>query len=492
MSAPQASEPVVGRPGFVAHHALWTDDQSQKAKEIIRKAREADVKTVRLVFADQHGVLRGKSIVVELLESVLASGCSMASSLLLKDTAHRTVYPVWQPGAGMDLPELTGASDFVWVGDPDTFRMLPWSAGSAWLLGDCFFPNGQPVPFSTRQVCRNALSRLADKGLVFLAGLELEFHVFKMLDPRLAPRDCGQPSQPPDVQMVAHGYQFLTDNRFDELEPILEELRKTLLELGLPVRTMEAEMGPSQCELTFSPAEGIAGADNALLARSAIKQVCRRMGLHATFMCRPALPNVASSGWHLHQSLRDAKSRANVFVSNDDDAVMSACGRQYLAGLLERAREACLFATPTINGYKRYRAYSLAPNRVVWGRDNRGALLRVIGGPGDSTTHIENRMGEAAANPYLYFASQIASGLDGMSRELEPPPPEDSPYDNKAATLPANLLEAVQLLKSSELFRRDFGDRFVDYIVKIKEFELHRYLSEEITDWEQREYFELL
>ena len=38
MSTNQAPESVVGRPGFVAHHALWTDEQSQKAKEIVRKA----------------------------------------------------------------------------------------------------------------------------------------------------------------------------------------------------------------------------------------------------------------------------------------------------------------------------------------------------------------------------------------------------------------------------------------------------------------------
>ena len=81
-----------------------------------------------------------------------------------------------------------------------------------------------------------------------------------------------------------------------------------------------------------------------------------------------------------------------------------------------------MFTTPTINGYKRYRPYSLAPDRAIWGRDNRGVMLRVLGGPGDAATRIENRIGEPAANPYLYLASQILSGLDGLDRKLDPGP----------------------------------------------------------------------
>ncbi len=149
------------------------------------------------------------------------------------------------------------------------------------------------------------------------------------------------------------------------------------------------------------------------------------------------------------------------------------------------------FAAPTINGYKRYRPYSLAPNKIVWARDNRGAMIRVIGGPGDPGTHLENRIGESAANPYLYFASQIVSGLDGIARKAEPPPAVDTPYDCKSRMLPASLVEAITELRQSALFRTEFGDAFVDYLLTIKEFEVHRFLSEEVTDWEQREYFEL-
>src|SRR6202022_689036 len=111
------------------------------------------------------------------------------------------------------------------------------------------------------------------------------------------------------------GYQYLTEQRLDEIEPVLEHIRRGVVALGLPLRSVELEFGPSQCEFTFRPAIGLAPADTMVLFRSAVKQICHRLGYHATFMCRPKLPNAFSSGWHLHQSLRDRSSGANVFAS---------------------------------------------------------------------------------------------------------------------------------------------------------------------------------
>ncbi|HXJ10150.1 MAG TPA: glutamine synthetase, partial [Burkholderiales bacterium] len=195
---------------------------------------------------------------------------------------------------------------------------------------------------------------------------------------------------------------------------------------------------------------------------------------------------VMSSGWHLHQSLK--QNGENAFVSEKQD--LSNTGRQYLAGLLAHARAACAFATPTLNGYKRYRPYSLAPDRVTWGKENRGAMLRVIGGKGDPGTRIENRIGEPAANPYLYFASQIHSGLDGIDRKLKPPPSADTPYEAKAELLPRTLAEALAALREDAVFQKAFGKVFVEYYCTLKEAEIARF-NLEVTEWEQREYFDL-
>jgi glutamine synthetase len=266
-------------------------------------------------------------------------------------------------------------------------------------------------------------------------------------------------------------------------------VRREVIALGLPLRSVEVELGPSQCEFTFRPQIGLSPADTMILFRSAVKQICRRMGYHASFMARPKLPNVSSSGWHLHQSLRDRRTNANAFTSNDKDP-LSRAGRNFLAGLLSHARAAAAFTTPTINGYKRYRSYSLAPDRAIWGRDNRGVMIRVLGSPGDPAARLENRVGEPAANPYLYMASQIFTGLDGMERMLEPGPSADTPYEAQALHLPKSLEEALRALRNDNCLADGFGRNFIDYYLRIKDAEIARYQSE-VTEWEQREYFEL-
>ena len=165
------------------------------------------------------------------------------------------------------------------------------------------------------------------------------------------------------------------------MDPILEILRTNIRASALPLRSLEVEFGPSQVEFTFRAGTGLEPADAMVLFRSATKQVAQRNGYHATFMCRPKLPNVMSSGWHLHQSLKD-KTGANAFA--DPKEPLSPVGMQWMAGLLDHARAAAAFSTPTLNGYKRYRPFSLAPDRAIWGRDNRGVMVRVLGAPGRS------------------------------------------------------------------------------------------------------------
>jgi glutamine synthetase len=217
-------------------------------------------------------------------------------------------------------------------------------------------------------------------------------------------------------------------------------------------------------------------------------------------MCWPQLPNFFASGWHLHGSLLD-ESGANAFASPSD--VLSPTGSSYVAGVLEHAKAMTLFTTPTINGYRRFRPYSFAPDRIGWGIENRGVMLRVQGGPGDSGTHLENRLGEPAANPYLYLAADIAAGLDGIERGLSAPPPvSDDPYATDAEALPTSLQQAVDALDGDTFYRGAFGDGFIDYLLMMKRAELGR-LEAALTDvagdearesatvdWEMREYFE--
>ncbi len=450
---------------------------------VLKEIETRGLKAVRFSFADQHGVLRGKTLAAAEVKGALERGVTVTSTLLLKDTSHRTVFPAFTPGGGVGMPELQGAADVLMIPDVSTFKVLPWAADTGWVLCDLTLQDGRPVPYDSRAVLKRALEKL---DYEFIAGLEVEFHVFKIVAERLEPADSGQPGTPPEVQLLTSGYQYLTEQRYDLIDPVVEILRKNLEQLALPLRSFEVEFGPSQFEFTLAPLAGLQAADAMVLLRSAVKQIARRHGYHATFMCRPKLPNVMSSGWHLHQSL--AKAGRNAFTSERED--LSDVGKQWLAGLLAHARACCALATPTLNGYKRYRPYSLAPDRVVWGKENRGALLRVVGGPGNPATRIENRIGEPAANPYLYFASQVHAGRDGMARRLPLPPSADTPYEAKAEPLPHTLSQALEALRANTVLREGLGESFVDYYCRIKEAEIAR-CNLEVSDWEHREYFDL-
>jgi glutamine synthetase len=483
---------------FVERHGLWSEAQLAAAITDEKLIEEQRLEAVRLSFADQHGILRGKTIMASEAPNALRNGATMTTTLLAKDTSHRSVFPVFTVGGGFGMPEMEGGADFLMIPDPTTFRVLPWAPQTGWVLCDIYFANGEPVPFSTRHLYRRVLQRLADAGFDYVAGLEVEFHVFKLESTRIAPADATWPGEPPQVSYLSPGYQLLTETRIDQIEPILSILRRDVTALGLPLRSVESELGPSQCEFTFHPQVGLEAADSMVLFRSAVKQICRRQGLHASFMCRPKLANANASGWHLHQSLRERGDSnggntgggANAFMATQGGDLISPLARHFLAGLLAHACAAAAFTTPTINGYKRYRSYTLAPDRAIWARDNRGVMVRVLGGTGDRATRLENRVGEPAANPYLYLASQIVSGLDGIARKLDPGPSADTPYETAAPLLPKTLDEALRALRGDRALADGFGQGFIDYFIRIKEAELARY-NAEVSDWEQKEYFEL-
>src|ERR1700744_1613762 len=362
---------------FVDRHGLWTDEQTRRAKAVAQAIKTNKLELVRFSFADQHGVLRGKTVVAAEAAGLMQSGVTMTTTLLAKDTAHKTVYPVFTAGGGFAMEEMQGAGDFVMVADPDTFQILPWAPHTGWFLCDIYFPNGKRVPFSTRQVLRDALTRLADEGYDFLAGLEVEFYLFKLENPRLDPADATWPPRAPEVSLLNQGYQYLTESRFDQLDAALDPIRRGIAALGMPLRSLEVELGPSQCEFTFRPQRAMEADDTMILFRAATKQIARRNGMLASFMCRPGLPNLFSSGWHLHMSLIDRKRKLNAFVGDAHEG-LSPLGLHFLGGLLAHAPAAAAFTTPTVNGYKRYRAYALAPDRAIWARDNCCVMVRLL------------------------------------------------------------------------------------------------------------------
>ena len=70
---------------------------------ILKEIEARGLKAVRFSFADQHGILRGKTLAAAEVRGALERGVTVTSTLLLKDTSHRTVFAAFTPGGGVGM-----------------------------------------------------------------------------------------------------------------------------------------------------------------------------------------------------------------------------------------------------------------------------------------------------------------------------------------------------------------------------------------------------
>ncbi len=489
--------------GFIERHGLWTDEQAAYIEEVRRQLEADGVRLVRLVWADTHGHARAKLVSVPVFLTALTDGYPINVATFTLDASGGRVFRSFVRGGGMDLDKMTGSPNLTIVPDPTSFRTLPWAPGVGWVLCNEYFGDGTPFHFSSRQILQKQASRLAEKNLDLIVGLEVEWYL-RRVDGDYSEDNTGIPGKRGraiDTLPVEPGYSYHSETNMDIMQPLLSALAEIYEKLGLPLRSIENEYAPGQLECTFAAQPAQQAADDFVLFRTATRQVCRRHGYFASFMCKPAMDGYYTSGWHLHQSLADRATGTNKCMPETESDRLSPLANAHLAGLLNHAQAATVFATPTINGYQRFKPNSLAPDRATWSYDHRGALLRVLGGVGDPATRIENRIGEPAANPYLFMASQIVAGLDGIEAGSKPWQADDEPYEANRPMLPTNLGDALDALSTSALFREQFGDIYIDYFVALKQAELARYTAyiadnnaddggNGVSKWEQDEYFD--
>jgi glutamine synthetase len=476
----------VGRPGFVAEFAAWNDEQVEAARRL--EAALVDIDLVRLVFCDPHGLARSKTLTADAFRAVLRNGMDFSPGPFVFDTGHAVAVDfLGDPAIG--VAEIAGAGDFVVIPDPRTCQLLRHEGPrTAWVLGDEFLRDGSRHPLSSRDVLRRVCARYAGQRLTPVIGLEVEWYLTRRLPGPMgnAGNGFGSQGRAPDVIAMNAGYQFNLDSAYASVAPVTDPLALRLLELGLPLRSMEHESGPGQVETTFDPLAALDAADAMLLFRTLVKQTCARTGHHASFMALPGIDGFDPSGWHLHQSAMDSTTGRNIFSGSEFGDDLSAEGKAYVDGLLARATEYCLLSVPTVNGYRRLDpAFSLSPTRIGWAFEDRGAMLRVLGA--GAAARVENRVGEPNANPYLAIAAQLSAGLDGMLGT--------APDGDRATTLPMSLAESVAACSAAELL----GTPLATALTLLKRSEVDRFQAwcqrerppaGQVTEWEQREYFE--
>jgi glutamine synthetase len=433
------------------------------------------IDTVVLALTDMQGRLQGKRLSVEFfLEEVAREYSEGCNYLLAVDVDMNTVdgYQIssWERGYG----------DFVMQPDFATLRKIPWQPCSALVLADLRWLDGTPVVESPRQILQRQVARLAERGLVALAGTELEFVVYKDSYEQAAAQNY-QDLHPANDYNV--DYSILGTAR---IEPLLRRVRTGMAGAGMYVESAKGECNLGQHEIAFRYADVVTTCDNHSIYKTGAKEIAAQDGMSITFMAKPNARE--GNSCHIHLSLRGIDDTP--VLAGDGPHGLSKLGEHFVAGQLAALRELTLCYAPNVNSYKRYVPGSFAPTSVRWGVDNRTCALRLVGH--GHSLRAENRTPGGDVNPYLAVAAMIAAGLHGIDSELPLEPAfAGNAYADDGPKVPHTLRDALALWQGSQLASAAFGHEVVEHYANYARVELAAY-DAAVTDWELRRGFERL
>jgi len=428
---------------------------------------------VECVISDMTGIARGKILPRDLF---LAAGEMRLPKSVLLNTVNGE-QPDNNPYVGPTDP------DMICMPDPATIRIVPWAVESvALVIHDCQNFDGSAVNLSPRAVLRHVLKLYSDRGWKPVVAPEMEFYlVARNSNPH-------EPMTPPLGRSgkSESGRQSYSIDAVNDFDPFFLELSSFCNAHQLGVETLIHEAGAGQMEINFTHGDPLELADRVFLFKRAVRETALRHGIFATFMAKP-MEQEPGSAMHIHQSVVDSKTGANIFTNADGTA--SALFFNYLAGLEQYVPQAMLMFAPYVNSYRRLSRFMSAPTNVRWGYDNRTCGIR-IPNSNPANRRIENRVPGVDVNPYLAMAATLACGYLGMVNNLTPSPATEGSADEVDDELPRNLEDAIELLRACEPLGAILGKLFVEAFCEVKELEFATY-SRVISSWE-REHLMLL
>jgi glutamine synthetase len=450
-------------------------EAKRAANELVQGLRGRGIDRAKIGGFDIDGVLRGKYVSLDKLESALSKGFGFCDVIfgwdvadVLYDNAKVTGWHTGYPDAQSML-------------DPATLRSIPWEPGAVAMLADFRAGDGTAHPACPRSLLKRVIARVEKLGYRPMVGAEYEFYLFKETRDSLQEK-AFRGLTPLDPGMF--GYSWVRSGQDSEL---MRDIMQSMREFDIELEGLHTETGPGVYEAAIRFDDALKTADRAALFKVALKQIAHRHGVSVTFMAKWSASLPGSSG-HLHQSLW--QDGANAFM--DAKGGMSKVMQQYLAGQIALMPELTAMVSPTINSYKRYVPGVWAPLVACWGVENRTAPCRVIGLGEGSALRIEHRQPAADMNPYIAMAATMAAGSWGLERSLTLPPETrgDAGTDG-VGKLPRTLREATERLSASKAARALFGEPFVDHYVRTREWEVREY-DKAVTDWELSRYFEVI
>ncbi len=431
------------------------------ADDVRAACGEQDIRFLRLQFTDILGVVKSVDLPIQQLDKVLAGDC------IFDGTAVEGFVRVHE-------------ADMRLTPDPGTYVRLPWKPDTVRMICDVGRFDGAPYPGDPRQVLRQTLARAEAQGWRMMVGTESEFFLFH--------RDAA--GKPTTLTHDQASYFDLAP--LDLGEQVRSDIVAALTAQGIAVEQSHHEIAPGQHEVDCVQLPALAAADQLVTLRVTARTVAARAGLHATFMPKP-LNGVNGSGLHVHESL--FRGEVNAFHDPDGAEGLSATARHFLAGVLLHARGLAALTNPLVNSYKRLVPGYDAPVFASWSHSEPTQMVRVPTRRGRGT-RIEVRTPDPACNPYLAIADMLAAGLDGIRRELPPPPPVEQPADRLSeeerrelgiAALPADLREALDALADDAVVREALGEAIFARFIAAKAVEWEVYRAR-VHEWELEQF----
>lgn len=412
---------------FMPRERMVTDMYTKD--EVISYVEEENVKFIRLSFCDTTGAQKCITIMPTELRRAFDEGISFDASAI----------------AGYsDIVQ----SDLLLRPDPSTLSSVPWHPTHGRMVRmycSIHYPDGRQFPRDGRYILKTAVDEAAAAGISFYFGSEFEFYLFK----------TDENGERTTIPFDHAGYMDIDPG--DKCEQIRREICFTLSDMGIQPESAHHEEGPGQNEITFRFSDPLKAADDAITFKSVVRTIASRNGLYANFSPKP-LPGESGNGFHINMSVQDNSRGSDVDYTGS-----------VIAGLLEHITEMTAFLNPTEKSYERLGSHK-APRYVSWSPENRSQLIRIPGTPseyrnGYRLKRIELRSPDPSANPYIAYTLLIRAGLDGIKRNLTPPPPlninlyeADNTILQSIRKLPATLEEAKNIAKQSAWIRSVLPD----------------------------------
>jgi glutamine synthetase len=422
-------------------------------------------KRLRLLFPDLHGLERGKYLFGDWAATGRAGFCVGVYPL----THDKEILPV--PRTQFDV----GLHDVDAVLDRDTLRR-GWEEDTMIGIADVEV-RGEPVPWDSRHVLRQAILPWRDRGVEPQVAFELEFYLME-------PDHAGgwRPVSLPGHRVYGTGMAVDPDGTVDDVV-------STALASGFPVESWGSEYDNAAYEVNIKYGDAIPAADEAFLFKLLVREVCERHGKLATFLGRP-LGDRGGSGLHVNLSFR-REDGSNAFHDPSHPEGLSDLARRCIAGLIAHHEGMAAILAPHVNAYRRLQPDMLNGYWANWAHDDRTVSVRVPPARGEGT-RLEQRTSDAAANPYLAAAAILHAARLGVEEDLDLPPPQRAGEPpNTEVRIPPNLDAALDALAADKELVEAIGPEAVEAFTILKRAEWERYLasgadpsSTEISDWE--------